>query len=829
MPTFARRWRGAAAAALLLALAFAVGACRRQQPGPGGSAGSRFNLLLITLDTTRADRLGCYGDARAATPVLDRLAREGVRFERAYTTAPLTLPAHVSLMTGRGPQAHQVRNNGTYALRPEEATLAEELKRAGFSTAAMIAAFVLEAKFGLAQGFDRYDDALDKPQGYTNFRSEITADRVHDKFRRWLDGAPGAPFFCWVHLYDPHAPYAPPAPYRERFAGDPYRGEIAFMDETIGRMLADLEERGLLENTLVVAVGDHGEGFDEHGESGHGVFCYEESLRVPLIFRLPRLFAGGRAVKRPVGLVDVLPTVLDLCRLPRPAGMQGRSLGTLLRSAGEDGGEAPLYFESLYGMEEMGWAPLSGLLSGSWKYISLPKPELYDLAADPLEKSNLYLQKNAQAKRLARELDDLLSRTVPAGASALRPQQTRADQARLRALGYLAAAGNQAWQGSGDDPKDGIGPLNLLMKAREEVRQGRLDSAARQFAALRASGIDRTLPQFYDMYYELALARKDPARVRAALREASERFPSLTRFDMVLAGYLRERGDKHGAEAAALRALAKDPKTVEAHLLLGELYRNQKQLEKAITHFRQAWDLEPDGAKLGLALADLSLEAGRAPEALEALRRLLRQAGDRPDALEADVRAQAAKLLLKLGQPELAEGLLRGLVGEQAGNPAHWTQLGLAQLDRGQGDEALASFTRALELDPRQALALSGMGTLHLTLFRQRKDRPSLQRAEEYFSRAVAVDAKLVTALNGLGVTYLYLGDAAQAIERLRTAVAADPGFVNAYFNLAIAQLSAGRKGAAKNTLGMLRQRHGGRLSAGERSQYEALWREATS
>lgn len=829
MLTFARRGRAAAAAGLLLALAL-TGACRRQK-GREDAAGGRFNLLLITLDTTRADRLGCYGDARAATPFLDRLAREGVRFERAYTAAPLTLPAHVSLMTGRGPQAHQVRNNGTYALRPEEATLAEELRRAGFATAAMIAAYVLESRFGLAQGFDRYDDTLDKPQGYTTFRSEITAERVYDKFRRWLDGAQASPFFCWVHFYDPHSPYAPPAPYRARFAGDLYRGEIAFMDETIGRMRHDLEERGLLENTLVVVAGDHGEGFGEHGEREHGVFCYEETLRVPLIFRLPRLFAGGRTVTRPVGLIDVLPTVLDLCGLPRPGGVQGRSLAPLLRSAKEEGAPPlPLYFESLYGMEEMGWAPLSGLLSGSWKYISLPRPELYDLAADPLEKNNLYLRKNAQAKRLAHELDDLLSRTVPAaGAAALRVQQTRADQARLRALGYLAAGEGRTWEGSGDDPKDGIGSLNLLLLAREELRQGRLDAAERQSLALRAAGADRKLPQFYDLSYELALARKDPAAVRAALREAVKRFPGLSRFDMLLAGTLRERGDARGAEAAALDALAKNPRIVEAHLLLGELYRNQKQVEKAIAHFRQAWELEPTGAKLGIALADLSLEAGRPDEALEALRRLLRTAGDRPDALDADVRGQAAKLLLKLGQPELAEGLLRGLVSEQSRNPAHWTQLGLAQLDRGQGEEALASFSRALELDPRQALALSGMGTLHLTLFRQRRDRPSLQRAEEYFSRAAAVDGKLVTALNGLGVTYLYLGDSPRAIERLRAAVAADPGFINAYFNLTIAQLSMGRKGAAKMTLDLLRQRHGGRLNAEERSQYEALWREATS
>lgn len=820
--------RGWTAAGLLLLLALG-GACRKQGR-PGGSGSHRPNLLLITLDTTRADHLGAYGDARAATPSLDRLAREGVRFDRAYTSAPLTLPAHVTLMTGRGPQAHQVRNNGTYVLRPEEATLAETLQQAGFSTTAMIAAYVLERKFGLAQGFDAYDDALDKPQGYTTYRSEITADRVHDKFRRWLDRAPASPFFCWVHLYDPHAPYAPPAPFRERFANDPYRGEIAFMDETIGRMLADLEERGLLENTLVVAAGDHGEGFGEHGESGHGVFCYEETLRVPLIFRLPRLFAGGRVVTEPVGLIDVLPTLLDLLRLPPSAAIQGRSLAPLLGSGGGASKEpAPFYFESLYGLEEMGWAPLSGLLRGSLKYISLPRPELYDLAADPLEQDNLYLKKNAQAKRLARELDDFLKQTVPAGASALRPQQTRADQERLRALGYLAASEGRPWQGSGDDPKDGIGPMNLLLKTREDVRAGNLDRAERQFAALRASGIDRRLPQFYDMYYELAKARKNPVATQAALREAVSRFPDLTRFDMMLAGFLRDRGDMRGTEQAALRALAKDPRTVEAHLLLGEIYRGQKRIDKAIAHFQQAWDLEPDGMKLGIALADLNLEAGRSEKALETLRRLIRAGEANREALTADIRGQAAKLLVKLGQPELAEKLLQELVREQAGNPAHWTQLGLAQLDRGQGDEALLSFQRALGLDPGQALALSGMGTLHLTLFRQRKDRRSLQQAEEFFSRAAIADGKLVTALNGLGVVYLYLGDAPRAIERLRSAIAADPGFANSYFNLAIAQLSLGRKGAARQTLGMLKQRFAGRLGQAELEQLGALMREANS
>lgn len=815
--------RRQAALALLLALLALGTACRKQ--GPGGGDAPRLNLLLITLDTARADRIGAYGDGRAATPNLDRLAGAGVRCERAYTSAPLTLPAHVTLLTGREPQAHQVRNNGTYALRPEETTLAEVCRRAGYATAAMIAAFVLEKKFGLDQGFDLYDDGLDKPPGETTFRSEIRGDRVLEKFRRWLDKSPPPPFFCWVHLYDPHAPYEPPAPFSERFAGDPYRGEIAYTDEIVGRLLAELERRGLAGDTLVVAVGDHGEGFGEHGESGHGIFCYEESLRVPLIFHGPRLLAGGRVVQGPLGLVDVMPTLLELLRLPAPAGMQGRSFAAGLRG-GKDRESRALYFESLYGLEEMGWAPLAGLLSGRLKYIALPRPELYDLQADPAEKENLFLKRNAQAKALARELDAYLEATVARDAEASRPRQSRADQERLRALGYLASGG-AARSGGGEDPKDGIVPMSRLLKVREAIHAGNLQGAGEELAALRASGLDRRLPQFFDTSYELALTRKDPLAIQAALREAIARFPEQTRFDILLATFYRDRGQEKQAEDVALRALAREDGIFEAHLILGEIYRGRKLVAKAVGHFQKAWDLKPEDGKLALALADLHLEANRPGQALAALRRLLGNGNGQEKALASEVRSQAARLLVKLGEPGLAESLLRGLVSEQGDNPGHWTQLGLAQLERGQGEEARRSFAEALRLDAGQALALSGLGTLHLTLFRRDRDARSLRQAGDYFTRALAADGKLVTALNGLGVVRLYQGDAPGAVETLRAAVAADPQFANAYFNLAIAQLRLGRKGAAKNTLAMLRQRHGERLGAEERRQYEALWREA--
>jgi arylsulfatase A-like enzyme/Tfp pilus assembly protein PilF len=816
--------------AALLAIVVAGGACNKEARLADARRDGGSNLLLITLDTTRADRIGAYGDSRAATPAIDRLAREGVRFERAYTAAPLTLPAHVTLMTGREPQAHQVRNNGTYSLRPEETTLAEILRQAGFSTMAMIAAYVLEKKFGLDQGFDGYDDKLNTSGEATTFRSEITADRVYDKFSRWLKSAPASPFFCWVHLYDPHHPYEPPEEFRRRFPDDPYRGEVAYMDEVIGRMLRDLDSRGLLENTLVVVAGDHGEGFGEHGESGHGVFCYEETLRVPLIFRQPRLFRGGRVVVQPVGLVDILPTLLELYRLPLPAELQGRSIAPLLTADEDPANPARvLYFESLYGMEVMGWAPLSGLVRGPLKYISLPRSELYDLAADPREEDNLYLKKNVQAKGLARELDHYLEKTVNADQAALRPRQSRQDQDRLRALGYLAAGGPTPRAGSSADPKDGIGTMNLLLEARQAVHAGDLDGAQRQIAALRATGIDRTLPQFHDMCYELALARKDPAAIEAALREAIARFPDTSRFVLLLAAFFRNRGDARRTEEMARLVLARDPKAVEAHLLLGELYRGQKRIDKAIGHFQQAWDLEPGDHKLAIALADMNIETGHPEQALAALRKLI-QAGQVPGSpLAVEIRAQASKLLVSLGQPDLAESLLQDLVREQRGNPAHWTQLGLAQLDRGQADQAIRSFQQALQLDPKQALALSGLGTLHLNLFRQRRDRRGLQLAAGFFSRALEADARLITAVNGLGVVYLYLGDSLKAIEQFRLANAIDPGFVNAYFNLAIAQLSAGRRVEARKTLNTLRQKLAGRLSAAEREQLTALLREANN
>ena len=560
----------------------AILALVRRLPKKGRLADARrdggYNLLLITLDTTRADRIGAFGDSRAQTPHLDRLAREGVRFDHAHTSVPLTLPAHATLMTGREPPAHQVRNNGTYSCAPKRPPWPRCSRRPASPPRRLSLPMCWRKNSASPR------DSMTTTTGW-EFNSLAPIFAAKSPPTRCTTSSPAgwtvnppSPFFCWVHFYDPHAPYQAPAAFNDLFPDDPYRGEIAFMDEYIGRMVKDLEQRGLLAKTLVVVAGDHGEGFAEHGESEHGVFCYEETLRVPLIFYQPRLFPGGRVVSRPVGLVDVLPTILELYRLPPPPGVQGRSFARLLTAAKDPGGAvATHYFESMYGLEEMGWAPLSGLMRGSLKYISLPRPELYDLAADPQELDNLYLKKNSLAKQLGRELDDRLRQITRTKAAALRQRPTGQDQARLRALGYLASTGPLPQAGSGEDPKEGIGTMNRLREVKQAISSGDLAGAERLLAALRAAGVNQKIPQFYDLLLRIA---GTPATTLLAAESLLARghypLPRLTRFPLLLASFYRNRSMSAEAEEMARVSLQKIPRPSRPTSCLGEIYREQR-------------------------------------------------------------------------------------------------------------------------------------------------------------------------------------------------------------------------------------------------------------
>ncbi len=347
------------------------------------------NILLVTLDTTRPDRLGAYGYPKAVTPEIDRLARDGALFENAYSPVPMTLPAHTTILTGTTPVFHGIRLNGKQVLSPEAVTLAKVLKSSGFSTAAFVSSFVLDSRFGLDQGFDYYGDRMEEPGQVKNLESERRAGTVFGDFAAWLERRPAGRFFAWVHFYDPHYPYAPPEPYRsDPRLPDPYDGELAVMDHYVGEILRRLADKGLADSTLVILAGDHGEAFGEHGETnGHTIFAYEENIRVPLIIWGARGFPRGLRIAGRAGLDDIFPTVLDFLKIKMPPSVQGRSLVPLLN--GRRLPDRDLVFESRYFQDVLGCAPLRGLISGPFKFIDLPRPELYDLSTDAAESTSL--------------------------------------------------------------------------------------------------------------------------------------------------------------------------------------------------------------------------------------------------------------------------------------------------------------------------------------------------------------------------------------------------------------------------------------------------------
>jgi choline-sulfatase len=635
------------------------------------SAASPPNILLITLDTTRADRIGAYGYSRAATPRLDRLAREGVLFERALAAAPITLPAHASLMTGSYPFVHGVRDNGAFSLSDTAPTLAATLHGQGYRTAAFVGAFVLDRRFGLARGFDTYDDRL---------VIERRGDRTAAAARAWLGArrGDGVPFFLWLHLYDPHDPYDPPPPFRDRFADRPYDGEIAFADAAIGTVLDTLEEAGRRSSTIVAVAGDHGESLGEHGEDTHAVFVYESTMRVPMIVAWPGRVVAGTRVRAMVRAIDLAPTLLDLAGQPALAGAQGRTLVPLLehRAPAPDSAYGESYFPLVY----MNWAPLRSLRDDRWKFIDAPAPELYDLSRDPGEAINLARREPSRVDAMRRALDALTG--GQAGAMAHRRVDSET-AARLAALGYVgsAAGGSTPQGGARRDPKEMIAVFNRIRQANAALQAGRFAEAnaiAREalaqdrrnaFAtivvadAALAQGRYRDALDAYRAYLDLvptsadahhrtaiawarlgdltrALAEEDAAlaidrrhadalvhrggllasqgrtdEAMRALRSAVEIAPDNAPYRVGLARILVAAGELDGAEAEVRRALDLQPDNPDAHAAFGAVWLGRDQPAKAVAEFQQALALRPDADDIRLDFAAALGRAGRAADA----------------------------------------------------------------------------------------------------------------------------------------------------------------------------------------------------------------------
>ena len=580
-----RRWIGLLALCGLMLAGGVVWYVRSPPP---------LNVLLITLDTTRADRLGCYGYSLAKTPVLDRLAQQGVLFERAYAPVPLTLPSHASMLTGLYPPEHGLRNNGQAALPQGLPTLATELQAAGYETGAFVAAFVLDHKFGLQRGFKTYSDDLSGADpsldGHHKYRD---GSIVIDAAIRWLRPRTRKPFFCWVHLFDPHYPYLT---HEDRFGAEfkdrPYDAELAYVDDEIGRLIAMLRESGALEHTLIVVVGDHGESLGEHGELSHGMTVYDATLRVPLLMVSPDEGRPGQRVAEPVSLVDLTPTVLDRLGLRPLPQASGRSLRGALR--GEPLSPRPCYGETDEPYHAGHWSPLRALMSSQWKYIRSPRAELYDLLADPRELRNLATESPDELQKLEGELkawEERMNQRL-ADNVALTEQERRA----LSGLGY---ASYRATTGEQERPlrdvKDMLPYYYKLNDAAAMMDAGRYDLAEPVLREVLAADED-----YFAAHGELGrclLKKKKYPEAVQSLRRAMQLDPGAEGVQSMLGATLLLKGDYAAAVDALELAIRLNPDQYQNHYNLGMTLEKLGRPDEAIKHYQDCLEREPNATQ----------------------------------------------------------------------------------------------------------------------------------------------------------------------------------------------------------------------------------------
>lgn len=661
-------------------------------PRPGGDHSAPRNLLLVTLDTTRADRLGCYGYAAGRTGTIDALARGGVLFEYCIAPAPITLPSHATLLTGLQPYSHGARSNGTHYLPAEVATLAERLSSEGFAAGAVVSAFVLDSRFGLDQGFDRYDDDLSHGKGdaVSGFRETRAADTLR-RARLWLEERGDERWFLWVHLFDPHSDYAAPEPWRTEFASSPYDGELAYVDAELGSFLTWLDERGKLRETLVALTSDHGESLGEHGERTHDTFIYDATTRVPLILAHESL-DRGRRVGQVVGSVDVMPTVLELLEIESSGRSDGRSLAPLARAEVDVLEALPAYSESMFPYYSNGWARLTALRDESWRRVHAPRPELYDLRADPGEMRDV----SADHSDVAARMDATIRALLPAREADARPltgggadPQVRAT---LAALGYVLGEGAESTEGERPDPKDRVNETARAQEAEGLRLSGRLEEAASLYRSVVAAN-----PAAVPMRDALASiliergAEAEALRIhRGSLTLAGRRSDNF----MIVADLERELGVGDWTASLEL-AKAFDPRDPRPWVREADFAHPPDDIEAALGAYREALQRDPRHAPAWLGICRAELRRRDVPAAAAAARK----------AVEVDqgfARGWFELGTLYFAMKELGEArscLERARDLEQSNVKAR-VLLSLVQLKLGDEDAAQAELSTAWAIDP---------------------------------------------------------------------------------------------------------------------------------
>lgn len=651
----------------------AAASSRSDRPDTGRSAGPpgpARDVLLVTIDTLRADALGFAGNPRADTPVLDRLAAEGRAFTRAHAHNVVTLPSHANILTGRLPYEHGIRDNGGFVLGPELPTAATLFREAGFATAAVVAAFPLDARFGLDRGFDLYDDRYPEGVGTTEFRfNERRGDEVVERAQAWWRENAGERRFLWVHLFDPHAPYEPPEPFASRFAEDRYLGEVAAVDAFLAPLLEPFLEGGEDAPALVVVTSDHGEGLGDHGELTHGLFAYESTLRVPLVLWGAGVEPGTSDAE--VAHVDLLPTMLDAAEVSVPPELPGRSL--LAASPAEP---PATYFEALSASLNRGWAPLRGVLQGGEKLIVLPVPELYDLAEDPGEEHNLYERKRRRSRALAGLLPEE-SRWPPPRDPGRGPDRTPAsgeERRALRSLGYLTgSAPAKSSYGPEDDPKNLVEVDRRVHRFIDLYQSGRLEEATEV-----ARTIVRKQPDMgvgYDHLGQVLLERGLEGEALRVLEQALDRGVA-TPSGLRQLALLYARGGRAPQAVELLRPLVGDRGDADA--------------------------ADPETLNvLGVALS----EAGRQDEAQSALERVFRRDPRNPEAHQ-----NLALVALRREDWPAARNHARQALEINDRLPHAWNYLGVALYNLERPAEGLDAWEQALALDPEDFDLLYNLG-----------------------------------------------------------------------------------------------------------------------
>jgi arylsulfatase A-like enzyme/Flp pilus assembly protein TadD len=667
------------------------------------------NVLLITIDTLRTDRLGCYGSPYLKTPEIDALAGRGVLFSRAFGHNPETLPSHTNIHLGLTALTHGVHDNINFVVRPEFLTLAKWLKGRGYATAAVVGAFPLDSRFGLTSGFDLYDDEYGTQGPDQTAFVERSADSVVERGMAWLKNRQG-PWFLWVHCFDPHQPYAPPEPFRSQYRTDEYSGEVAYTDQALGKLFRYLDERRREDRTVVVLTADHGESLGEHGELTHGYFAYNSTLRIPLIVKAPG-FKPGR-VDQNASHIDIFPTVCELLGAAAPPVLQGISLVPAM--SGEELRKRPIYFESLMAFCSRGWAPIRGFIEGTKKYMDSPVPELYDLAKDFAEAEDLAPRTDLGIFKS--ELAGIMAARSSAREPSARRVVDRETREKLRSLGYVASS------------------------QQSENKQ---------------------------------MTQKDDLKVLLPLHNKSLEADSL-----ISRGRIRE------AITLLQGIVAERPDFDMAYMNLANLLKAQGRIEDAVTILGKRYQSHDGNFKMAALYGSFLAETGRNDEAIGILKKELARIDYDPDA---------------------------------------WNYLGGAYLNKKEYREAENAYGRALRLDENYPVVINNLGSLHLAMFLDSRDRLSLKKAVDDFRRAIRLDAAYASPYNGLGAALKMGGDLDGAIKNWEKAVELKPDFRFALFNLGLAHLAKGNKSKARARFSQYRDRFAASLSPEEKTQLEAL------